>query len=87
MKMTVMELESVHIDPLSSDSGINPDAQRLDLENAVLMQELMAMKVGVTYDLFVLISRCRAMATRVVYSYKRKLSLCLFHWYLIENVI
>ena len=47
VKMTVMELESVHIDPLSSDSAINPDALRLDLENAVLMQELMAMKVGV----------------------------------------
>ncbi len=47
VKMTVLELESVHIDPLSSDSG-NADAQRLDLENAVLMQELMAMKVCFT---------------------------------------
>ena len=64
--MTVMELESVHIDPLSSDLGINPDAQRLDLENAVLMQELMAMKVGASYVLFVLISRCRAMIGRAV---------------------
>ena len=64
--MTVMELESVHIDPLSSDLGINPDAQRLDLENAVLMQELMAMKVGVSFVLFVLISKCRAMIARAV---------------------
>jgi len=41
-----MELESVHIDPLMPESAAaNPDAQRLDLENAVLMQELMAMKV------------------------------------------
>ena len=48
VKMTVMELESVHIDPLSADPVINPDAQRLDLENAVLMQELMAMKVCIS---------------------------------------
>ena len=44
---TVMELESVHVDPLGYDSSPNPDAQRLDLENAVLMQELMALKVRV----------------------------------------
>jgi len=45
VKITVMELESVHIDPLMPESAAaNPDAQRLDLENAVLMQELMAMK-------------------------------------------
>ena len=56
VKMTVMELESVHIDPMSSDSGINPDAQRLDLENAVLMQELMAMKVGVENTLILVMS-------------------------------
>ena len=46
VKLTVMELESVHIDPFAVDSAPNPDAQRLDLENAVLMQELMAMKVS-----------------------------------------
>ena len=45
VRMTVLELESVHIDPLTSEAGINPEAQRLDLENAVLTQELMAMKV------------------------------------------
>ncbi|XP_074661167.1 colorectal mutant cancer protein-like [Tubulanus polymorphus] len=44
VKSTVLDLESVHVDPLSSEMQINPDAQRLDLENAVLMQELMAMK-------------------------------------------
>ncbi|CAI9743210.1 Hypothetical predicted protein [Octopus vulgaris] len=45
VKMTVMELESVHVDR-ASDSGPAPsiDTQSLDLENAVLMQELMAMK-------------------------------------------
>ncbi|KTG27146.1 hypothetical protein cypCar_00042143, partial [Cyprinus carpio] len=37
-------LESVHIDPLSYDVKPRGDSQRLDLENAVLMQELMAMK-------------------------------------------
>lgn len=45
VKLTIMELESVHLDPFSFDLEPNPDAQRLDLENAVLMQELMAMKV------------------------------------------
>lgn len=44
VKLTIMELESVHLDPFSFDLEPNPDAQRLDLENAVLMQELMAMK-------------------------------------------
>ena len=33
------------MDPLSSEMCRHPDATRLDLENAVLMQELMAMKV------------------------------------------
>jgi len=52
-----MELESIYLDSVSSitspdceeeDSGggLHPDALRLDLENAVLMQELMAMKVS-----------------------------------------
>ncbi len=49
VRLTVMELESVHIDPFAMDSEPNPDAQRLDLENAVLMQELMAMKVHTIY--------------------------------------
>ncbi|XP_073695650.1 colorectal mutant cancer protein-like [Garra rufa] len=40
----MLELESVHIDPLSYDVKPRGDSQRLDLENAVLMQELMAMK-------------------------------------------
>ncbi|CAH1787963.1 unnamed protein product [Owenia fusiformis] len=45
VKLTVLELESVHLDPLQSPVGpTNHDTQRLDLENAVLMQELMAMK-------------------------------------------
>lgn len=46
VKLTMLELESVHIDPLSCDVKPRGDSQRLDLENAVLMQELMAMKVG-----------------------------------------
>lgn len=45
VKMTVMELESIHVDPLSKTPCGSPDSQKLDLENAVLMQELMAMKV------------------------------------------
>ncbi|XP_006109430.3 colorectal mutant cancer protein-like, partial [Myotis lucifugus] len=40
----MLELESIHIDPLSYDVKPRGDSQRLDLENAVLMQELMAMK-------------------------------------------
>lgn len=46
VKLTMLELESVHIDPLSYDVKPRGDSQRLDLENAVLMQELMAMKVS-----------------------------------------
>lgn len=45
IKLTMLELESIHIDPLSYDVKPRGDSQRLDLENAVLMQELMAMKV------------------------------------------
>lgn len=45
VKLTMLELESIHIDPLSYDVKPRGDSQRLDLENAVLMQELMAMKV------------------------------------------
>ncbi|KAJ8338686.1 hypothetical protein SKAU_G00354720 [Synaphobranchus kaupii] len=44
VKLTMLDLESVHIDPLSYDVKPRGDSQRLDLENAVLMQELMAMK-------------------------------------------
>uniref|UniRef100_A0A8C1QRK3 MCC regulator of WNT signaling pathway n=1 Tax=Cyprinus carpio TaxID=7962 RepID=A0A8C1QRK3_CYPCA len=44
VKLTMLELESVHIDPLNYDLKPRGDSQRLDLENAVLMQELMAMK-------------------------------------------
>lgn len=47
VKLTMLELESIHIDPLSYDVKPRGDSQRLDLENAVLMQELMAMKVQV----------------------------------------
>ncbi|XP_060602738.1 colorectal mutant cancer protein-like isoform X1 [Ruditapes philippinarum] len=41
--LTVMELESVHCEP-ELDRKCKNDAHRLDLENAVIMQELMAMK-------------------------------------------
>ncbi|KAG8456302.1 hypothetical protein GDO86_002186 [Hymenochirus boettgeri] len=44
VKLTMLELESIHIDPLNYDVKPKGDSQRLDLENAVLMQELMAMK-------------------------------------------
>uniref|UniRef100_T1JC16 Harmonin-binding protein USHBP1 PDZ-binding domain-containing protein n=1 Tax=Strigamia maritima TaxID=126957 RepID=T1JC16_STRMM len=41
---TIMELESIHIDPLTKEPPSIIDAQKFDLENAVLMQELMAIK-------------------------------------------
>ncbi|XP_070545684.1 colorectal mutant cancer protein-like isoform X3 [Ptychodera flava] len=44
VRLTMLELESVHIDPLSHDIATRIDSQRLDLENAVLMQELNAVK-------------------------------------------
>jgi hypothetical protein len=46
VKLTMLELESVHVDPLSLEIKPRGDTHRLDLENAVLMQELMAMKVS-----------------------------------------
>lgn len=45
IKSTVMELESLHMDAPIHDPPRQNEACRLDLENAVLMQELMAMKV------------------------------------------
>lgn len=46
VRATVMELEPVHVDPFSMAPHLRyPDPSRFDLENAVLMQELMAMKV------------------------------------------
>ncbi|GFT60433.1 colorectal mutant cancer protein [Trichonephila clavipes] len=44
VRTTVVELESVYVDPTSKDPPPIIDAQKLDLENAVLMQELMAIK-------------------------------------------
>ncbi|XP_071826338.1 colorectal mutant cancer protein-like isoform X1 [Apostichopus japonicus] len=45
VRLTVMELQSVHIDPHpTSDGTLTEDGQKLDLENAVLMQELTALK-------------------------------------------
>ncbi|XP_028980896.1 colorectal mutant cancer protein isoform X2 [Esox lucius] len=44
VKLTMLDLESVHVDPLSLEVKPRGDTHRLDLENAVLMQELMAMK-------------------------------------------
>lgn len=44
VRMTVTELESVHIDPAMREPSTSSDIQKLDLENAVLIQELMAMK-------------------------------------------
>ena len=45
INLTVMQLESVSSDPKSDHVCKTPEAQRLDLENAVIMQELMAIKV------------------------------------------
>ncbi|XP_071788109.1 colorectal mutant cancer protein-like isoform X3 [Asterias amurensis] len=44
VRLTVMELESVYIDPMSQEVMSSVDSQRLDLENAVLMQEIAALK-------------------------------------------
>nr|XP_022311817.1 colorectal mutant cancer protein-like isoform X1 [Crassostrea virginica] len=46
IKSTVMELESLHADTaaITAETPRHAEACRLDLENAVLMQELMAMK-------------------------------------------
>ena len=46
VKLTIVDLESVHLDPFTSEPRQDArEAQKLDLENAVLMQELMAIKV------------------------------------------
>ena len=45
VKTTVLELESVHIDPMLHESpGPSSESHKIDLENAVLIQELMAVK-------------------------------------------
>ncbi|GFO30024.1 hypothetical protein PoB_005652900 [Plakobranchus ocellatus] len=44
VRTTVLEIESVHIDPVVTEPRRRLEAQRLDLENAVLVQELMAVK-------------------------------------------
>ena len=46
INLTVMQLESVSSDPRVDHVCKTPEAQRLDLENAVIMQELMAIKVN-----------------------------------------
>ena len=46
IKLTIVDLESVHLDPFTCEPRQDAcEAQKLDLENAVLMQELMAIKV------------------------------------------
>ncbi|XP_076081451.1 colorectal mutant cancer protein-like isoform X4 [Mytilus galloprovincialis] len=42
IRLTVADLESIHVDPPAMET--RRDTQRFDLENAVLMQELMAIK-------------------------------------------
>lgn len=42
IRLTVADLESIHVEPPSQET--RRDMQRFDLENAVLMQELMAIK-------------------------------------------
>ncbi|KAH9510240.1 hypothetical protein Btru_042527, partial [Bulinus truncatus] len=44
VRTTVLELESIHVDPITFEPRRRIEAQRLDLENAVLVQELMAVK-------------------------------------------
>lgn len=46
VRLTIVDLESVHLDPFTCEPRQDVcEAQQLDLENAVLMQELMAIKV------------------------------------------
>ena len=46
IRLTIVALESVHLDPFTCEPRQDAcEAQKLDLENAVLMQELMAIKV------------------------------------------
>ena len=46
---TVVQLESINLESFTNDCQSHElsETQRLDLENAVLMQELMAIKVGI----------------------------------------
>ncbi|XP_034948586.1 LOW QUALITY PROTEIN: colorectal mutant cancer protein [Chelonus insularis] len=45
VRSTAVELESVHVEPFNSKNAISlAEARKLDLETAVLMQELMAMR-------------------------------------------
>lgn len=45
VRSTAVELETVHVEPLNSKNTISlAEARKLDLETAVLMQELMAMR-------------------------------------------
>lgn len=49
VELTIVDLESVHLDPFTCEPRQDTcEAQKLDLENAVLMQELMAIKVCCT---------------------------------------
>ena len=63
VKLTIVDLESVHLDPFTCEPRQDAcEAQKLDLENAVLMQELMAIKVititQIENHYFVLVSLC-----------------------------
>ncbi|XP_021379486.1 colorectal mutant cancer protein-like isoform X2 [Mizuhopecten yessoensis] len=44
VKSTIIEMESIHLEPQIQENQRSVETQRLDLENAVLLQELMAMK-------------------------------------------
>ncbi|KAG1675837.1 Colorectal mutant cancer protein [Nymphon striatum] len=45
VSVTVAQLESIYIDPVTHEHGISVlESQKLDLENAIIMQELMALK-------------------------------------------
>ena len=63
VKLTIVDLESVHLDPFTCEPRQDAcEAQKLDLENAVLMQELMAIKVititQIENHYFVLVGLC-----------------------------
>jgi len=61
IKLTIVDLESVHLDPFTCEPRQDAcEAQKLDLENAVLMQELMAIKVIdlTVYNRLIQVTRC-----------------------------
>jgi len=73
VRLTVVDLESVHLDPFTCEPRQDAcEAQKLDLENAVLMQELMAVKVTDlthTYHCLIPVTICSVMRLHFICEY------------------